>query len=275
METEWISERIAAGQENKKNLPLSFILYTAMYSLFKKIFLLLLHSPSYPPAPPAGSHDSLVMFRASPSWLRYRLLTVWARLIVYAISGFGGLLFTFLDAKRHFQLSTITIIALVFAFFLVEALIRYCMTRLDYDMRYYIITDRSLRIREGVWEVREITLTFENIQNMTIAQGPLQRFFGVFDLVVQTAGGGNGVVAPAQKGELPRQSHQAVFRGLERPVELRDKIMQYLKLVRSAGLGDHEERTHVAAAIPSNEEMLAVLRDIAALTADWRKSATN
>jgi len=243
-----------------------------MYSLFKKIFLLLLHSPSHPPAPPAGSHDSLVVFRASPSWLRYRLLTVWARFIIYAIGGFGGLLFMFLDAKRHFQLSAVTTVLFVFASFIFEAVVRYFMTRLDYDMRYYIITDRSLRIREGVWEVREITLTFENIQNMTIAQGPLQRFFGVFDLVVQTAGGGNGVVAPTQKGELPRQSHQAVFRGLERPGELRDKIMEYLRLVRSAGLGDHEEHVHrgTAVAVP-NQEMLAVLREIAVLTTDWRK----
>ena len=40
--------------------------------------------------------------------------------------------------------------------------------------------------------VLETTITFENIQNVTVQQGPLQRLFGIADVRVDTAGGGGG-----------------------------------------------------------------------------------
>jgi hypothetical protein len=150
-------------------------------------------------------------------------------------------------------------------------------------MRYYIITDRSLRIREGVWQIRETTLTFANIQNMNIVQGPLQRLFGIYDLVVDTAGGG-GSSGHDSEGRLTGGIlHQGVFRGIQNPAQLRDLILGYLRSIRTSGLGDHEDQEHAAgtaqalsptaasAGFLAHPEILSALRDIAAETAAWRR----
>lgn len=50
----------------------------------------------------------------------------------------------------------------------------YLLQRLNYELSWYIVTDRSLRIRIGIWIVEEITMTFDNIQNLRITAGPLQ-----------------------------------------------------------------------------------------------------
>jgi len=42
------------------------------------------------------------------------------------------------------------------AAFAFEAVLGWMIVRLDYELRYYVVTDRSIRIREGAWTVREI-----------------------------------------------------------------------------------------------------------------------
>jgi uncharacterized membrane protein YdbT with pleckstrin-like domain len=68
--------------------------------------------------------------------------------------------------------------------------IAYVGLHLRYDTTWYVFTDRSLRIRRGIWVIHETTITFENVQNVAVAQGPVQRYFGIADVIVQTAGGG-------------------------------------------------------------------------------------
>jgi uncharacterized membrane protein YdbT with pleckstrin-like domain len=111
-------------------------------------------------------------------------------------------------------------------------------TRLNYDMRWYVITDRSLLIREGIWVVREITLTFANAQNVRITQGPLQRLFGFSNVEVDTAGGGGGGGSHGE-GTKP---HRAVLRGLDNATFVRDLILEHLRRHRTAGLGDPDDR---------------------------------
>ena len=41
------------------------------------------------------------------------------------------------------------------------------LVRLDFEKRWYLVTDRSLRVREGVVNVREMTIMFANIQNIS------------------------------------------------------------------------------------------------------------
>ena len=36
----------------------------------------------------------------------------------------------------------------------------YFLIHLDYDLRYYVVTDRSARVREGAWTVHELTLSY-------------------------------------------------------------------------------------------------------------------
>jgi len=118
-----------------------------------------------------------------------------------------------------------------------KASIFYVTTRLNYDMRWYVITDRSLLIREGIWIVREITLTFANAQNVRVTQGPLQRFFGFSNVEVDTAGGGGG----GHKESQSTSPHRAVLRGLDNSAQVRDLVLEQLRKHRTTGLGDPDD----------------------------------
>jgi membrane protein YdbS with pleckstrin-like domain len=115
------------------------------------------------------------------------------------------------------------------------------MLKLSWEQRWYMVGERSLRIRHGLWSVREQTMTIANIQNMTVRQGPLQRLFGFSDLEISTAGGGQ-----SSSGEDPTEQkdsfHIGRFRGVENAAELRDKLRRRLTAVQAAGAPDEEAR---------------------------------
>ena len=75
-----------------------------------------------------------------------------------------------------------------------------------------MVSDESLRIREGLVRVPEQTMTVANIQNMRISQGPLQRLFGLAEFEVHTAGGGGK--ATEDDKSATRNLHVGHFRGL-------------------------------------------------------------
>ncbi|HKO93098.1 MAG TPA: PH domain-containing protein, partial [Polyangiaceae bacterium] len=116
-------------------------------------------------------------------------------------------------------------------------LVRYFLIRLDYDMRYYVLTDRSLRIRRGAWTIEESTFTFANVQNLTLHQGPLERLLGITHLEIDTAGGG---VQKNAKDPGSSMQHQGRLDGIDpkTAVELRDRILHLVRSYRDAGLGD-------------------------------------
>jgi membrane protein YdbS with pleckstrin-like domain len=139
------------------------------------------------------------------------------------------------DMTIGFILGLVLFLIWVFVF-----IIGFFTIRLEYEMRYYIITDRSLRIRKGVWSILEQTLTFANIQNISIEQGPIQRMLGISTLVVETAGGGGA--ANPQQGENLTNYHRATLQGLENAQQFRDLILTYLKKLPSySGLGAPDE----------------------------------
>jgi len=236
-----------------------------MFSFLSDLVLDLLRCPRTMPDPPAGSHDSVVMFRAAPSYLTYRLLGMWLSLAGVVLLEIIAVVMLVATGSTWELFLAALLLTLAFG----KSVFFYVITRLDYEMRYYIITDRSLRIREGVLHMREITLTFENVQNMKIVQGPVQRLFDIHNLVVETAGGGSAV--DAQDPSKPGMMHQAIFRGIGRPTELRDLILGYLRQVRTAGLGDHEGPGAPAnTAIGLGPEELYFLRAIRAETGALR-----
>jgi hypothetical protein len=162
---------------------------------------------------------------------------------------------------------------LAIAGFVVQLPFTFLMLYLDYDYRWYILTDRSLRIREGLMRIDERTMTFSNIQNVTVRQGPLQRLLGISDLEVSTAGGGStsggkqhdsGVGGALQAVPAGRNLHQAYFRGVANPAEIRDAILVHLRGVRGSGLGDPEEaqdlRPAAASVSPGPDVLQAALR---------------
>ncbi|MCP3964685.1 MAG: PH domain-containing protein [bacterium] len=207
-----------------------------------------------PPEPeaPVGAPGSLRVFRAAPGFFSYRLLG-WilrqAVLLLGVVALVGSRLFV--EAGSIGNLRGI-LEGLAVAGFLSQMAFSFLMVSLDYQYRWYIVTDRSLRIREGLIRVRERTMTFSNIQNVSVRQGPLQRAFGISDLEVRTAGGGGGSGPGEQQKGLAENLHLGYFRGVDNPAEIRDTILSHLRRLRSAGLGDPDE---VEAVPPEVDEL--------------------
>ena len=210
-----------------------------MYEQLKSTLLWLLKVPPEP-HDPMGDVHSLRVFRAAPGYLRY-ITIAWA-LWELAILLSGLLLFIALAVAAATGLAAIPVTALgVLAalVFLAQAGISFFSLRLNYEMRWYKVTDRSLRIRAGVWNVHEMTMTFANVQNITISQGPLERLFGISDVKVDTAGGGGSSGSHERSERL--NLHVATFRGVDNPEEIRDLMLQRLRRLRDAGLGDLDD----------------------------------
>ena len=72
-------------------------------------------------------------------------------------------------------------------------------------------TERALRARHGLWTIREVTITYENVQNVEVAQGPLMRLFGIWKLDIMTAGGARG--AATEPGGFHASGRGAGLRG--------------------------------------------------------------
>ncbi|MHC4382833.1 MAG: PH domain-containing protein [Planctomycetota bacterium] len=217
-----------------------------IYEQVKDGLLTVLRAPRQPPDPPAGSRESVQIFRAAPNFLTYQVV-MWglgftvgivAELVMLAI-GHG---------RENTQWFELLAIYLVLAGTVVGAVIKYFLIRIDYDMRYYVVTDRSLRIRQGALLIDESTFTFANIQNLKIHQGPVERLLGLSNLIVETAGGA-GSGANEGRGQNPfKRGHEGRLRGVANAREVRDQILKLLKRYRDAGLGDPEDRHRAALA---------------------------
>lgn len=128
--------------------------------------------------------------------------------------------------------------------FLAQIPITYAMVRLDFELRWYIVTDRSLRIRSGLTTVQESTMSFANVQQVVVNQGPLQRYLGLADVRVQSAGGG-GDQHESKAGD---SLHTGVFHGVDNAHEIRDLVLARLRQFRESGLGDPDEPAGAATA---------------------------
>lgn len=157
--------------------------------------------------------------------------------------------------------------------FIVQALTTYAALRLDYELRWYMVTDRSLRIRNGVWRVQEITMSFANLQQVELSQGPIQRLLGIADVKVESAGGG-GAANPRHHHQIGDSMHTGFFHGVENATEVRDLILERLRRFRETGLGDPDELTQTEI-FPmhhggSAADTVAAARELLAETKSWR-----
>lgn len=210
-----------------------------MYEGFKGFVVRLLKVPPEP-EPPAGEH--LEVFRAAKAWFAYRRL-VWLLGTVmlglpFAALTTGAAYTAAIDVGSAGSIIFMGLAIFSAASYLLVAAGRYATLRLDYEMRWYMVTDRSLRIREGVVGLREMTLTFANIQEISISQGPIQRYFGVQDVLVRTAGG--GAATPHNK-QGTFHMHVGYFRGVDNAEAIRDLIRARLDAYKDAGLGDLDD----------------------------------
>jgi uncharacterized membrane protein YdbT with pleckstrin-like domain len=235
-----------------------------MYNLFRSTCERLLRIP-HDPSPPPGDESSARVFRAAPAYFKYRLV-LWG--IVTAFSGLFGLVFLgglniALAMDRHVPAAARVIVfiisSFVFLLIVLRALFSLAILRLDFEKRWYVVTDRSLRVREGVVAVREMTVTFANIQNVAVMQGPIQRALGLADLQVETAGGGS---AHANQKQLGPNLHVAWFRGIDNAEEVKTLIQDRLRKLKDAGLGDHDDRVLHHAPAAATPGLLDALRAV-------------
>lgn len=208
-----------------------------IYQRLKKRLLWLLQSPEGPPDPPAGSEASLRIFRAAPAFLVLQMVT-WGGSFAAAIALELGMVLFSAEGRQAVTAGAIGYVLLAVTVVLLA--IKYFLIRLDYDMRYYVVTDRSLRIRQGALQIDESTFTFANVQNLRIHQGPLERLLGLANLVVETAGGAGGDKENKQRSPFGG-GHRGVLRGIANATEVRDQMLRLLWQYRDAGLGDPEE----------------------------------
>lgn len=163
------------------------------------------------------------------------------------------------------------------AAFLFQLPVTYAAVRLDWEMRWYIVTDRSLRIRAGIWSLQESTMSFANLQQVEVRQGPIQRLLGIADVIVQSAGGGGG--GGHEKGEGHDSLHTGTFHGVDNAQEIRDLILERLRLFRQAGLGDPDEQpateTVAAPATVDTSDVRAAAQELLAEARALRSAASS
>ena len=215
------------------------------------------------PTPPPGDQRVRV-FRAAPNYFRYRL-TTW---LLRELGGLAAILAYFWLPDSFFpdwfvplrfqppavdvgpvtftEDAALTIFAVVeaigVAVFVVQATVSGLLLRLDFEQRWYIVSERSLRIREGLIRLHEKTMTFANVQHVSIRQNPIQRWLGIADVEVRTAGGGSKSGQEHEHGDS-HNLHIAYFRGVSDPREISDLVRERLKAATDAGLGDPDDRS--------------------------------
>jgi membrane protein YdbS with pleckstrin-like domain len=220
------------------------------------------------PEPPDGSPGSLRVFRAGRNYYVWTLI-VWAfgALLagVVAASVSIPLLIAVARAPEWGKVAAVAALMLLWSACFVTAVITLVSRRLNYGLRWYIVTDRSLRIRAGIFWMSELTMTYSNVQEIRIKSGPLQLLLGIADIEVQAAGGGGD-------REHGGGGHAGRFSGVAHASEIRDLIVDRLRHYRDSGLG---ETTHVAssAAVSDLAAATAVLDEARALHAALRATS--
>ncbi|MCA9305240.1 MAG: PH domain-containing protein [Phycisphaerales bacterium] len=191
--------------------------------------------PREAPTLPTRAGETLDARRPSEAWLRYRKFWFWLFLAITDI---------FFIAVWIAVLATNLIVGIILAPLFIALIVlpdvfAFIAIHLRYDTTWYVFSPRSVRIRRGIWLLHETTITYENIQDVSVQQGPIQRHFGFANLLIKTAGGGGG---SPQAGALG--AHVGLIEGVHDANELRDLIMSRVRASRSAGLGDddHDER---------------------------------
>jgi membrane protein YdbS with pleckstrin-like domain len=200
----------------------------------KPLFVPLLRLDPRPPHLPEGS--SLVReLKPSHAWLSFRYLRVLFGLLNQVI-GVGVLAFLAISQVKTWGL----VIALGLA--LVEIVVvgfSLVVTRVDWELRHYLVGDRSLRVSVGALTRKEVTISYANVQNLEVSQGPIERLFGFKTLTLSTAGAGS----PSEKGE---NLHIVELPGLENAEAIRSLMLGMLKHEKDVGLGEPDTQAATA-----------------------------
>ncbi len=237
--------------------------------MLRPLFLPVLKLKLEPPHLPEGS--TLVReLKPEPSWLTLKYLSVLlgtTASLAGALAASGVLIFN-VGPNGYFFAAAICLLVLGSAGFSLVAI------RLDYELRHYLVGDKSLRVSQGAVVRREVTLSYANVQNLEVTAGPFETLFGIKSLTISTAGGS------ARAGET--NPHRATLEGLKNADEVKKLILGMLKGHKDAGLGEPSDPAHSSGLEPQAlEEVRAAainLRNVAeslAVPVDFRQPAKN
>jgi len=211
--------------------------------------------PDEPPTIPGGTADVARSFRPAEGFLRYLKFYFWIVLVLID----GLILLGWIVITVAWPLVGVLLALPALALAVLPDIVAYIAIHLRYDTTWYLVSNRSMRIRRGIWLLHETTITYENIQNIRVTQGPLQRAFGIGNVLVETAGGGSS----SEHGGGATVMHRGLIEGVDNAHEIRDLILSHLRKTRTAGLGDELSPPALDRALPSwSAEQLAILRDI-------------
>lgn len=196
----------------------------------------LLRVPLTPPSVPPGESRWVRSFGPAESFLRYlkiQYLLLFGSLAVLLVPLSFLLLFALV--RDGLVPAALAVAVLVLLPGLTWVLVGYGALQFQFDTTWYVMTDRAIRLRSGIWVLKELTITFDNVQNVKIRQGPIQRWLGIGDVSIETA----AVGAVGQHGTTLAST--AVVAGVADAREIRDRIVERMRASRSAGLGDPDD----------------------------------
>lgn len=208
--------------------------------------------PEHPPALPGGGGPTR-SFHPSPGYLRYLKFYFWVAAVAIDVLIGAAWLAAFLASP----LVGVVLAAPALFLAVVPDIVAYVAIHLRYDTMWYVMNDRSLRCRRGIWTILEHTITFENVQDVHIVRGPVQYFFGIWTIVVETAGAAEG------EDNVFAVGNKAIMQGIDNPSEIRELIMERVRRSRGAGLGE-DPREEMPLGHDWRPEHVQALREILA-----------
>jgi membrane protein YdbS with pleckstrin-like domain len=225
----------------------------------KDVVLRLARVPAEPHVP-EGAEESVRVFNAGRNYFTWRLI-LWglgnAATALGLLVAFG---FSFIPTLPPLVRGIwLAVEAGAVGVFVASIPMTYFLQRLNYEMRWYIVTDRSLRIRSGVVWLQEITMTFANIQGIRVNANPIERLLGLANVEVRSAGGGGSDEHGARSS-----GHVGKFAGVDNAEGIRDLLVERLRVYRDSGLGEKTVEAREPLALSAAHEVLQetrVLRD--------------
>jgi len=99
------------------------------------------------------------------------------------------------------------------------------LSRRQSEAVHYWLQGTTLRVDQGVFFLKRKAIPLDRITDVVLAQGPLMKFCGIWELRVQTAGTGQSVP-------------EATLYGIADPEAARDMLLAARDEAVSGGLGD-------------------------------------
>jgi membrane protein YdbS with pleckstrin-like domain len=229
----------------------------AVVGLLRPIYAPVLRLKLEAPHLPEDS-GAVQVLKPSEKYLTYQYVKT-LPVLGHGVLIIGGLLLAALTMKEHngVPLAIAAVVVLVYGVIWGFALVA---ARLDWELRHYVIGDRSLRVRQGALTTEEVTLSYANVQNVEVMQGPIERWLGFSSVKVTTAGASSS--EPGQK-----TSHGADLTGLVNATEIRELILKRMREQKDTGLGDLDDKqpkalaaAHAGMSVAKLEEVLAAAK---------------